>query len=53
MNNRKNSEADAIVVEILSYKKPSNTQRSGELRFYFMPVAPDELTVKIHRILKG
>jgi hypothetical protein len=39
--------------------KPSNTQRSGELRFYFTLVVPDELTLKIlgpqqsiHLILK-
>jgi hypothetical protein len=29
------------VVEILSDKKPSDAQRSGELRFYFVPVGPD------------
>jgi hypothetical protein len=29
-------------VEILSDEKPSNTQRNGELRFYFMPAVPDE-----------
>jgi hypothetical protein len=47
-------------VEILSNEKPSDTQRSGELRFYFMPVVPDELTLKIlgpkqriHRLFKG
>jgi hypothetical protein len=34
-------------VEILSDEKPSDTQRNGELRFYFMPVVPDELTLKI------
>jgi hypothetical protein len=31
-----------VVVEILSGEKPSDTQRSGELRFYFMPVVSDE-----------
>jgi hypothetical protein len=35
------------VVEILSDEKPSDTQRSGELRFYFMPAVADELTLKI------
>jgi hypothetical protein len=47
-------------MEILSDKKPSNTQKIGELRFYFTPVVPDELTFKIlgleqriHGILKG
>jgi hypothetical protein len=35
------------VVEILPDKKLSNTQRSGELRFYFMLAVPDELTLKI------
>jgi hypothetical protein len=34
-------------VEILSDEKPTDTQRSGELRFYFMPVVPNELTLKI------
>jgi hypothetical protein len=34
-------------VEISSDKKPSDTQRSGEFRIDFMPVAPDELTLKI------
>jgi hypothetical protein len=29
-------------VEILSDKKLSNTQRSGELRILFKPVVPDE-----------
>jgi hypothetical protein len=28
-------------VEILIDEKPSESQRSGELRFYFMPVVPD------------
>jgi hypothetical protein len=35
------------VVEILSDEKPSNTQRNGELRFYFTLEVPDELTLKI------
>jgi hypothetical protein len=34
-------------VEILSDEKPSNTQRSGELRFYFMPVVPEEFILII------
>jgi hypothetical protein len=33
---------DPGVVEILSDKKPGDTWRSGELRFYFMPVVPEE-----------
>jgi hypothetical protein len=52
--------ASRNVVETLSDEKPSYTQRSGELRFYFMMVVPDELTLKIlgpqqwiHGILKG
>jgi hypothetical protein len=36
-----------VVVEIWSDEKPSDTQRSGELRFYFTPAIPDELTLKI------
>jgi hypothetical protein len=47
-------------VEILSDEKPSDTQRREELRFYFMLMVPDELTLKIlgfeqriHGILKG
>jgi hypothetical protein len=47
-------------VEILSDEKPSDTQRNGELRFYFMQAVPDEFALKIpgpkqriHRILKG
>jgi hypothetical protein len=46
-------------VEILSDKKPSDTPRREELRFYFMLMVPDELTLKIlgleqriHGILK-
>jgi hypothetical protein len=30
-----------IVMEILTDKKPSNTHRSGELRFYFTPAGSD------------
>jgi hypothetical protein len=41
------SDGTPVVVEIMSDKKPSDTQRSGELRVYFMPVVPDELTLKI------
>jgi hypothetical protein len=33
------------VVEILSNKKSSDTQRSGELRFYFMPAVPYGFTL--------
>jgi hypothetical protein len=39
--------ASRNVVEILSDEKPSDTQRSGELRFYFMLAVPDELTLII------
>jgi hypothetical protein len=39
--------ASRNVVEILSDEKPSNAQRTGELRFYLMLVVPDELTLKI------
>jgi hypothetical protein len=35
------------VVEILSDEKPSDTQRSGELRLYFVPAVPYKLTLKI------
>jgi hypothetical protein len=35
------------VVEILLEKKPSDTQRSEKLRFYFKLVVPYELTLKI------
>jgi hypothetical protein len=35
------------VVEILSDKKPRDTQRSGELRFDFTLAVPDELILKI------
>jgi hypothetical protein len=52
--------ASRNVVEILSDEKPSDTRRSGELRFNFMLAVPNELTLKflglkqrIHRILKG
>jgi hypothetical protein len=34
-------------VEILPGEKPRDTQRSGELRFYFMPVVPDEFILII------
>jgi hypothetical protein len=34
-----------VVVDILSDEKPSDTQRSGELRFYFTLVVPG---VKYH-----
>jgi hypothetical protein len=34
-------------VQILSDEKPSNTQRSGELRFYFIPAVPDEFILII------
>jgi hypothetical protein len=39
--------ASRNAVEILSDEKPSDTKRSRELRLYFMPVVPDELTLKI------
>jgi hypothetical protein len=32
------------IVEIPSDKKPSDTWRSGELRFYFAPEGPDGFT---------
>jgi hypothetical protein len=41
------------VVEILSDEKPSDTQRSGEHRFYFMPVVPDGFTILIWALNKG
>jgi hypothetical protein len=31
----------------LSDEKPSDTQRNGELRVYFMPAAPDEFALEI------
>jgi hypothetical protein len=34
-------------VEILSDKKPSNTRRSGELRYYFTLVVSDEFILII------
>jgi hypothetical protein len=47
-------------VEILSDKKPSNTQRKGEVRFSFIPTDSDKFILetlgskqRIHRILKG
>jgi hypothetical protein len=47
-------------VEILSDKKPRDTQRNGEFRFYFTPAVPDEFALeilgpkqRIHRMLKG
>jgi hypothetical protein len=40
-------------VEILSDEKPSNTQRSGELRFYFMPVVLGEFMLIIWALNKG
>jgi hypothetical protein len=40
------------VVEILSDEKPSNTERSGELRFYFTLVVLDEFTLIIWSLNK-
>jgi hypothetical protein len=33
-------------------KKPRDIQRSGELRFYFMPVVPDEFILIIWTLSK-
>jgi hypothetical protein len=46
------AEASRNVVEILSNEKPRDTWRSGEFRFYFTPVVPDEfiLLIWIYRI---
>jgi hypothetical protein len=40
-------------VEILSDKKPSDTQRSGELRFYFMLEVQNQFILKIWVLNKG
>jgi hypothetical protein len=39
-------------VEILSDKKPKDIQRSGELRFYFTPMVPDEFRLIIWALNK-
>jgi hypothetical protein len=41
------------VVEILTDEKPSDTRRSGELRFYLMPAVPDGFTLLIWALSKG
>jgi hypothetical protein len=41
------------VGEILTDKKPSNTRRSRELRFYFTPVIPDGFILLIWALSKG
>jgi hypothetical protein len=43
----------SLVVEILTDEKPSDTQRSGELRFYFMPLGPDRFAYRIWAPSKG
>jgi hypothetical protein len=40
-------------VEILLDEKPSDTQRSGELRFYFIPAILDGFTLLIWALNKG
>jgi hypothetical protein len=39
-------------VEILTDEKPSESQKSGELRFYFMPVVPDGFILLIWALSK-
>jgi hypothetical protein len=40
-------------VKILSDEKPSNTPRSGELRFYFTPAVPNGFMLLIWALNKG
>jgi hypothetical protein len=41
------------VVEILSDEKSSDTQRSGDLRFYFTLAVPDDFILVIWTLNKG
>jgi hypothetical protein len=40
-------------VQIFSDEKPSDTRRSGGLRFYFTPAVPDGFTLLIWALNKG